>query len=212
MASLVPPPIEVNDGQGVAYVCEIVSVSDGDPDAVARHPERTLYREAALGVGCRFGDKTGVFYPIMWVSTEWALLRGLLNGYQKRMADGIFLTRMHPLNPGLRPLGTGSRLSGFCMKGPERTLWVDVDVREKGTSVDLPRFGATFGRRAFPRTDISQGAVSEIVEIAKSDQRTAEVWIGDGTFGSSFDLGETEPVKGAVYQSGFTISGSKVLA
>jgi acetoacetate decarboxylase len=179
---------------------------------ISNHPERTLYREAAIGVKCRFGERQGVFYPVMWVSTEWALLRGLLNGYQKRLADAISLSKIHPLNPGLKPLGPGTALGGFCVKGSERTLGVRVTLKHKSEPSDLPAFGAVFGRRAFPRTDASQREVMEAVEILKSNQKTTNVWLGDGSFESSIDLGETKPTLGAVYSSGFTIGGSRVLS
>jgi hypothetical protein len=160
---------------------------------------------------CKAVNKQGVFYPVMWVSTEWALLRGLLNGYQKRLADTISLTRVHPLNPGLKQIGPGSTLSGFCVKGPETSLSVNVTLKHKGESADLPVFGATFGRRAFPRTDSSQREVIEPVEILKSNQTTSNVWLGDGSFKSTLDLGETKVTMGATYSSGFTIGGSRVL-
>jgi hypothetical protein len=211
MKEMVPPPFNVTDGTGLAYVCEIVSVSDSDAGMVSRHPERTLYQEAAIGLKCQAANKQGVFYPVMWVSTEWALLRGLLNGYQKRLADTISLTKLHPLNPGLKQVGPGSTLSGFCVKGAGSCLSVGVTLKHKGEPGDLPTFGATFGRRAFPRTDSSQREVMEPVEILKSNQKTSNVWLGDGYFETALDLGETMVTLGATYSSGFTIGGSRVL-
>ena len=211
LAELIPDPFKVVDGSCVAYVCEIVSVSDKGASMVAVQPDRTLYQEAAVGVKCSFGEKTGVFFPVMWVSTEWALLRGLLNGYQKRLADKIAMTKLHPLNPGLHPIGPGTVESGFCVKGGKRSLSVRVEVGRSGGPGDLPAFGSTFGMRQFPRTHDSQGSVSEAVEILKSNSRIEDVWLGDGTFESEFDLGEVSTSGGAVYKSGFTISGSSAL-
>ncbi len=211
LEGLVPPPFEVAGGECIAYVCEIISVNDVDPAMVARRPDRTSYQEAAVGVKSAIHGRTGVFYPVMWVSTEWALLRGLLNGYQKRLADRISLTRLHPLNPRLAPVGPGSEFGGFCSKGPEVTLSVSVKVERRGDPKDLPAFGATFGRRMFPKTDGSQGSLEEPVEILKSNSKTADVWLGAGSFASSFDLGPVDASLGAVYRSGFTISGSRVL-
>jgi acetoacetate decarboxylase len=209
---LLPSPFTVSGGQGVAYVCEIVSVNDADPEMVAREPDRTTYQEAAVGLKCRLGDKTGVFYPVMWVSTEWALLRGLINGYQKRLADKISMTRIHPLNPKLMPIGEGSEMGGFCVKGSKTTLRVEVRLERRGEPADLPSFGVTFGRRFFPRTDASQGFISEAVEILKSNSRTTDVWLGKGTFESSLDLGRPKVLLGTSYRAGFTISGSRVLS
>lgn len=211
LSRLVPPPFKVGSGLCIAYVCEIVSVADSGADAIGSEPDRTVYQEAAVGVGCSFGTRPGVFYPVMWVTTEWSLLRGLLNGYQKRLADKISMTKLHPLNPGLRPVTPGSRFSGFCIKGASRTLSVSVTVRKSGAPSDLPAFGPVYGMRRFPQTDPSQGSVDEAVEILKSNSRVADVWLGEGELETILDLGVAAPVTGAVYRSGFTISGSKVL-
>ena len=211
LSKLVPRPFKVEGGKCIAYVCEIVSVGDSGAGLVATRPDRTVYHEAAVGVGCKFGDKRGVFYPVMWVTTEWSLLRGILNGYQKRLADRISMTKLHPLNPGLKPVSPGMEFGGFCSKGPDSTLSLRVKVMGKGVPSDLPSFGSTFGLRKYPQTDSSQGAVDEPVEILKSNSRVSDVWIGDGRVSTILEIEDLEPISGAVYRSGFTISGSRVL-
>ena len=186
-------------------------MGDSNPELVASRPDRTTYMEAALGVRCRFDGKQGVFYPVMWVTTEWSLLRGILNGYQKRLADGIYMTRLHPLNPGLKPISPGTKLGGFCVKGPETTLSLEVAVEKEGAPSDLPAFGATFGTRRLPRTDPSQGVVDEPVEILKSNSKVSDVWLGSASVKTTLPVGTISPLSAAVYKSGFTISGSKVL-
>ena len=211
LGNLLPAPFEVDEGLGVAYVCEIISVGGSNPELVSSRPDRTIYEEAAVGVKCRFGDKRGVFYPVMWVTTEWSLLRGILNGYQKRLADRISLTKLHPLNPGLKPISPGVEFGGFCSKGPETTLSLRVRIERAGSPSDLPSFGATFGMRRFPRTDPSQAAVDEAVEILKSNTRVSDVWLGSGELDTILETGPIEPLSGAVYRGGFTISGSRGL-
>lgn len=212
ISRLVPKPFEVlSDGRCIAYVCEIVSVSDTGAEMVASEPDRTIYQEAAVGIQCRYQAKQGVFFPVMWVTTEWSLLRGLLNGYQKRLADKIAMTKLHALNPGLRQVGLGSQFGGFCVKGGATTLSLSVTIERQGAPSDLPSLGATFGRRVFPKTNQTQGEVIEVVEILKSNSKTADIWLGKGSVRTTLPIGEPRSVTGAVYRSGFTISGSKVL-
>jgi len=211
LGKLVPPPFVVDGGRCIAYVCEIVSVGDSGPEMVSFRPDRTVYQEAAVGVQCRAGEKKGVFYPVMWVTNEWSLLRGILNGYQKRLADRISLTRLHPLNPGLKPISPGMGFGGFCVKGPETTLSLKVKVERPGSPQDLPSFGLTFGMRKFPRTGAGQEEVEEPVEILKSNSRTSDVWLGSGSLATTLEVGDPKQISGAVYKSGFTISGSKPL-
>jgi hypothetical protein len=212
LADFVPKPFVVDDGVCNAYVCEIVSVGGSAPDMAATRPDRTNYQEAAIGIRCRFGERSGVFYPVMWVTTEWSLLRGILNGYQKRLADRVSMTRLHPLNPGLRPMGPAAELGGFCVKGPETTLSLKVTIEKQGSPGDLPSFGATYGMRVFPQTHPTQGRVREPVEILKSNSKVSDVWVGKGEVTTVLDLGRIEPILGASYRSGFTISGSKALS
>jgi hypothetical protein len=211
LAKLLPPSFTVGDGTSMAYICEIISVGEGGGDMVASRPDRTLYQEAAVGIGCRHSGKKGIFYPVMWVTTEWSLLRGILNGYQKRLADRISMTKLHPLNPGLGPVSPGMVFGGFCVKGPETTLSLRVKLEGQGGPKDLPSFGATFGLRRFPQTDSSQREVDEPVEILKSNSRVSDVWLGSGDLSTTLDLGEAKILSGAVYRSGFTISGSRAL-
>ncbi|HUH82718.1 MAG TPA: acetoacetate decarboxylase family protein [Nitrososphaerales archaeon] len=211
LQQLVPRPFVVEDGLSMAYVCEIISVADSSPEMVASRPDRTLYHEAAIGVKCRFREMQGVYFPVMWVTTEWSLLRGLLNGYQKRLADRISMTKLHPLNPGLGPVSPGSRFGGFCVKGPGQALSIEVTVERKGAPSDLPSFGSTFGTRRFPKTEETQGAVDEAVEMLKSNSKVSDVWIGRGSLKTKLEVGNIEPISGAIYRSGFTISGSRPL-
>lgn len=211
LATLVPRPFIVERGDCLAYVCGIVSVAEGRDGAVSSEPERTQYSEAAVGVRCSFKGRVGVFYPIMWVTSEWSLLRGLLNGYQKRLADRISMTKLHPLNPGLNPVGAGARFMGFCVKGPQQVLSLEVEIERQGDRSDLPSFGSTFGIRKYPRTDDSQGLVDEPVEILKSNSKVSDIWTGKGSLKTEVQIGSTTPLSGAVYRSGFTVSGSRVL-
>ena len=211
LRELVPRPLTVDDGFCMAYVCEIVSVADSSAEMVASRPDRTVYHEAAVGTRCRFKDRSGIFFPVMWVTTEWSLLRGIINGYQKRLADRISMTKLHPLNPGLKGISKGTEFGGFCVKGPEQTLSLGVTVEGPGAPSDLPSFGATFGIRKFPGSGPGVEEVSELVEVVKSNSRVSDVWIGTGSVRTTLPVGSIEPVSGAVYRSGFTISGSKAL-
>lgn len=211
LKELIPPSFTVGDGTCIAYVCEIISVGDQGRELAASRPDRTLYHEAAVGVKCSYKGRPGVYYPVMWVTTEWSLLRGLVNGYQKRLADRISMTKLHPLNPGLQPVAPGSEFGGFCVKGPDRALSLRVKVEKQGSPSDLMALGTTFGTRRFPKTDGSQGGVDEPVEILKSNSKVSDVWTGSGSLRTELQVGGIRTISGAVYKSGFTISGSKVL-
>jgi acetoacetate decarboxylase len=210
---LLPSPLKVKDGTCVVYVSEFVSVSEKRPEAIFQSPESTIYREAAIGIGCKYRDKPGIYFPIMWVDKDWSLMRGLMNGYAKRMADEITMTKLHPLNPALKPLGAGTTLSGYCVKDGRRVISVTLTIQRRGEPSELVNFGATFGVRRFPRTQEGQREVFELVEVQKYNIRVGDVWLGEAKIRvpGITELPGFEPLFGARYQAGFSIRGAKVL-
>jgi hypothetical protein len=65
--------------------------------------------------------------------------------------------------------------------------------------------------RKYPRTDDSQESVDEPVEVLKSNSTVLDIWTGKGSLKAKLQIGSTELLSGAIYRSGFTISGSRVL-
>lgn len=216
---LLPEGLKVTDGSGLAYVGEFISVSEKSPEAVYLDPAQTVYHEAAIGLSCNHAGKSGVYFVFMWVDKDWSLIRGWLNGYPKKLADDIVMTKLHPLNPLTGGIGVGSQLSGFATRHGQRIFTVHVKVNRKGSSGDVIRFGSTYGLRLFPATDATQTAVRELVEVTKSAAVVDDIWAGDGELNFGTPLGEEldllgplETKYGCVYRTGFTISGAKVLA
>lgn len=211
---LLPEGLTAGDGTCVAYVCEIISVSEKNPGLLHEDPDRTIYGEAAFGIGCSYEGNAGVYFPVMWVNKDWSLVRGWLNGYPKRLAEKIAMTRVHAENPLVNSVSAGSTLSGYCIAGGKKVLSLKVRLERKGAKEDLMAFGATFGVRRFPATDPSQNSISELVEVLKYNSRSSDVWVGQGevTLDSADQVGRTQLLRGVSYKSGFSIRGANVLA
>ncbi len=216
---LLPEGLKITDGSGIAYVGEFISVSEKSPEAVYLDPAQTVYHEAAIGLACNHAGRPGVYFVFMWVDKDWSLIRGWLNGYPKKLADDIVMTKLHPLNPLTGGIKVGSQLSGYATRHGERIFTVHVKVNRKGSSEDVIRFGSTYGLRLFPATHPSQTHVQELVEVSKSPPKVDDVWVGEGELmlgnlhGEELDLlRPLEASYGCVYRTGFTISGAKVLA
>lgn len=218
LQQLLPQKLKVVDGTSVAYVSEFVSVSEKNPEAYYTDPSQTIYREAGVGVMCRYGDRTGVFYPFMWVDRDWAMIRGWLNGYPKKIADEIVMTRFHSHNKIIGLPREGVKVSGYCTRHGSRLLTLLVELKRAGGVEDLIRFGSTFGVRHFPTTHGSQTGVNELVEVIKTNMQASGIWVGD----AELRLGESpaeelefikplEVIKGLYYKAGFTIEGARVL-
>jgi hypothetical protein len=201
LQQVLPRGLAVGDGTCLAYVCKIRSSSEGGLPQNQSDPGLTVYGEAAYGVGCSFEGKTGIFFPVMWVDKAWSLARGWLNGYSKNYADVIQMS------------GEGNSWSGNATSGGTTVLSIETVTENRGDKSDLLNFGATFGRRRFPKTDESQSEVDELVEIVKASGGISDVRTGSGRLqlDPREGLGDLEVVCGLAYKSEFTISGAKVL-
>jgi acetoacetate decarboxylase len=83
--ALIPPPLEMgpNPGQGAVWFVEWVSASEARPDLAFINPERSLYRECFVVVGCQFKGVPGSFVPYIWVDSDFTWPGGLSRGFQR---------------------------------------------------------------------------------------------------------------------------------
>ncbi len=105
---LVPPQAGTPVGQGCVHFSDWQACTDGhellDP-ILAQYRETIVVLEVARPDGSR-----GVYCPAIWVDQDISLMRGLLQGWPKKMGS-TWLTRSLPLeHPAAAPLRAGSRL------------------------------------------------------------------------------------------------------
>jgi hypothetical protein len=219
MARLLPPPLKVGDGIGLAYIAEFVSTDAADPKGDYLNPAQTVYSEAAVGVLCTCKGRRGVYFPFMWVDRDWSMIRGWLLGYPKKIADDIQMTRTHPLNRALGSLRKGLGIMGYCTRQGQNLVKIGLTIKRRGDSSDVMDLGAAYGLRHFPGVGRKGTKVNEVVEVIKQGFRIGnEVWIGDATlkFGQSMneELEYVQPVRmlyGCRYSTGFTNMAVRVL-
>lgn len=214
---LLPGSLRVDEGRCTAYVGRFHNTSAQRPRAMLDNPGAAYYEEAALTIACTHGERRGNFPAFVWVSREFSLVRGWLNGYPKKLGDVSF-ARPHALNPVTGGVAQGAVAAGICSRNGFMLLRVGIDVEAQGTAADLRGRPSTFGHRSWPALDPTQTAVSEIVEVNRSDLRVADVWTGKPhlTLGEAPDeeLDWFQPLslEGAVlYSYGFRIAGARVI-
>ena len=219
VGALIPPPLEMgpNPGQGVVWFVEWVSVSEARPDLAFTNPERAIYRECIVMVGCQYKGVPGNFVPYIWVDNDFTLARGFIQGYPKKLGR-IYLTRLHELNPKIGGRQVGAKVKGICDVNAERIVEGSMTFTRPSNASELPR-GRTYLMRHFPSIeDPTRPAVHELTVGAVSDVKIKDVWAGDAQikfFESPFeevaDLGPIE-AQGAFFSSmGITITGGKVI-
>lgn len=215
LQTLLPEGLTVADGLCMAYIGAFQCTSEDRPDAMLRNPAGAVYNEAALSIACTFGDKRGYFPAFVWVDKEWSLIRGWLNGYPKKIAE-VTLARPHPYNPvtggGLRE---GAVVGGICARQGFTLLRLGLTLTRSGSPSDLRSRPSTFGHRHWPALHPTQTAVSELVEVNRSDLTVGDVWVGEPFFelGDAPDeafepFREQEVLGGVTYSYGFRIGGA----
>lgn len=114
---------------------EPLALADDDPGAVAfiwadwqscgadrsqlLDPVLGQYKEAFVVVRCRYGGQTYSRCVYIWVDSDFAIARGLHQGYPKKLGS-IHLTRPHPLGPAPR-LAPGGKF-GATLAAADRRL------------------------------------------------------------------------------------------
>lgn len=199
------------------YVADFVTVHGSNVDWIYRLPDMTQYREAAIALKVIYSGKTYSYFPFMWVDKDWALIRGWLNGYPKKIAE-IVMSRINPLNPALSSISKGTKLGGYCSRLGRRLLTLTVEIEEETRDIPIRGFGPTLTYRHFPITYDGQQGVSEVLEIIRSNYKLGSAYKGKGEVEIGYSENDevelieiTSILGGYYYIAGYTIEGGKVI-
>lgn len=118
-AAFVPPEVGAADGRGTVHFAEWQATTDGSE---LLDPIQAQYRETIVLLDVARRDGTAAnFCPLIYVDQDVSLLRGLLQGWPKKLGS-TWLTRALPLeHPAAAPLRAGTRL-GATLAVKDRRL------------------------------------------------------------------------------------------
>jgi hypothetical protein len=127
-SALVPPELGRLTGNGCIHFADWQATTDGsellDP-VYAQYRETIVITEIERANGDLFN-----FCPFIWVDQDISLIRGLLQGWPKKLGN-TYITRSLPLDhPAAAPLKAGSRL-GASLSVKERRL-IEAKLRLTG--------------------------------------------------------------------------------
>lgn len=129
-AALVPPSIGRTTGQGCVHFADWQATTDGSE---LLDPVQAQYRETivVLEIERADGSRCGLC-PAIWVDQDVSMLRGLLQGWPKKMGS-TWLTRSLPLDhPAAAPLRAGTRL-GASLAVKDRRV-IEAEARLTGAA------------------------------------------------------------------------------
>lgn len=167
-----------SDGEGWIYIADFVSTSEHNWDYMYQDPDLVQYMEAAIGIKVFFENKNYLYFPFMWVDKDWALVRGWLDGYPKKLAK-ISMTRLHPLLPKYSSIGPEIILGGYAVRGAGLLLKLQIKLKEKVDSIPLRDFGPVLTIRRFPARGENETDLYELVSRIRDVNVNGEIWKGE---------------------------------
>ncbi|MBT2542673.1 acetoacetate decarboxylase family protein [Streptomyces sp. ISL-44] len=206
VSSLVPPPpwhysgdlITVEYRTDPARVAELLpeplGLADEDPGAVALiwadwqscssskqellDPVLSQYKEAFAVVRCSYQGKTYSRCVYIWVDKDFAIARGLHQGYPKKLGS-IHMTRPHPYGPA--PRIEGGAMFGASLAAADRRLAETVvTLREPAPANGFVNGNPMAHHRWLPSIEKGKGlALDELVETGAAAFEAGQAWAAD---------------------------------
>jgi len=173
------PEFLTSNGEGWVYIAEFISPSEHNWDFMYQDPDLVQYMEGAIGFKVNFEGKSYLHYLFMWVDKDWALVRGWIDGYPKKIAK-IAMTKLHPLLPRYNKPEKGLKLGGYVVRGGGVIFRLEVELEEKVDENSIPTrsFGPFLNIRRFPSRGEGEDDVYELVSRVRDESYYGDVWKG----------------------------------
>jgi len=220
VAELLPAPLEPAPGDpGAVALIWADWQSCGDSQEELLDPVRAQYRECFAVVRCALRGEVYSRCVYIWVDTDFALARGLYQGYPKKLGQ-IHQTRPHPFGRAAPRIAPGGRFGGTLSAAGRRLAQAVVTLREEGGSGGFVNAHPMAHHRWMP--SIEKGAPDALAELIRSGSASFEggpAWRGDATL-ELFDspteelarLSVDEVIGGYYRQVAVTWDGGQVLS
>jgi acetoacetate decarboxylase len=220
VAELLPAPLEpAPDDPGAVALIWADWQSCGDDGAELLDPVRAQYRECFAVVRCSFEGRVYSRCVYIWVDADFALVRGLHQGYPKKLGS-IHQTRPHSYGRAAPRIGPGGRFAGTLAAADRRLAQAVVTLRAESAHNGFVNGHPMAHHRWMP--SIEKGAADSLDELVQSGSASVEAgpaWSGDASL-ELFDspteelarLSVEEIIGGYYRQVGVTWDGGRLLA
>jgi acetoacetate decarboxylase len=217
VAALLPPPLTLaaEDPGAVALIWADWQ-SCGTSREELLDPVRAQYKECFAVVRCMFEGRTYSRCVYIWVDKDFALARGLHQGYPKKLGS-IHLTRPHPYGPAPR-IEAGAMFGATLAAADRRLATAVVTLREPSDTNGFVNSHPMAHHRQLPAIDGSGLALDELIESGAASFEGGTSWAGDASLtlleAPTEELAslEVHELIGAYYrQVGVTWDGGRVL-
>ncbi len=222
VASILPEGMEPHPDAGrcAAVFADWQSCSEGGPELT--DPSRSQYKEFFVVANALLDGQEVTTCPFIWVDRDFALARGWLQGFPKKLGE-VWITRDFglggPADPGLRAGAVhGGTCSAYGRRLAQATVTLEGPADDGG-----PHHNAApiVNVRHFPRLNAGRHDDPQVHELARSvsrDRLGSDVWAGEATLellgapGEEHDLLAPQRVgRGYRFSFGYTVDDQETV-
>lgn len=182
VAELLPDPLSlVPDDEDPGAVAMIFAdwQSCGDDLAELDDPIRAQYKEAFLVVRCMYQGQIFSRCAYIWVDKDYALVRGIFQGYPKKLGS-IWMTRPVALGKAGPRVAAGGRFAGTVAYHDRRIVNARVTLRQPSDANGFVNGHAMVHNRYLPAIEANgTDSFSELVTMRGADVELGQAWSGE---------------------------------
>jgi acetoacetate decarboxylase len=142
-------------------------------------PVRAQYKEAFVVVRCAYAGRTFSRCAFIWVDKDFALVRGLVQGYPKKLGS-IWMTRPVTVGTAGPRLAPGGRFAGTVARNDRRLVDVRVTLREGCATNGFVNGHPMLHSRWMPAIEADgRDSLDELVTMSGTDVELGPAWRGD---------------------------------
>jgi acetoacetate decarboxylase len=220
VAALLPEPLEpaADDPGAVALIW-----ADWQSCSASREelldPVRSQYKEAFVVVRCAFAGRTYSRCVFIWVDKDFAVLRGIHQGYPKKLGS-IHQTRPHPQSEAAPTIAAGERFGATLAAADRRLAEAVIRLIGPSDSNGFVNGHPMAHHRWLPAIDGAGDAHAELVESGSASASIGATWRAEVEHLALFDapteelstLRPVEIIGGYYRQLGVVWNGGRTLA
>ncbi len=221
IASLLPDGVSLANGDedpGAVAMIWADWQSCGADGAELLDPVRAQYHEAFVVVRCRYDGQLFSRCVFIWVDTDFALVRGILQGYPKKLGS-IRQTRPVSVGRAGPRLEAGGRFGMTLAAGDRRLAEATVTLTGDSLNAGFVNSHAMLHHRWFPGIELDgRDSLAEVVTMSGVDVELGPAYVGNATL-TLFDspteelasLAPREFIGGYFRSVGTTFAGGRTL-
>jgi len=182
--AVLPPDVDLvqndEDPGAVAFIWADWQ-SCGDDRAEILDPVRSQYKEAFVVVRCRYEGRVYSRCVFIWVDKDFALVRGYLQGYPKKLGS-IHQTRPITVGSAGPRLTAGGRFGMTLAAGDRRLANATITLRGESPTSGFVNSHPMLHHRWFPGIELDgRDSLAEVVTMSGVDVELGPAYAGEAT-------------------------------